>query len=518
MNDKVRGNIPRKIKGFRDIDPTLNQLRWHIIEAARKVYQQYGYEHWDTPAIEYADCLGKYMPDRDTVEEGVYAFNNPEQEPVLANDGKELRDENDHVIMANHPLAMRYDLTAPLARVYAEKHWMQHLRGQFSTKKPPIFRRYQFGPVFRYEAKLDPGRFREFWQLDFDTVGSADVSTDAEACMILSDALEAIGLKRGDYIIKINNRKILKGLLHHIGISTEEQNVLRIIDKMDKIGVDGIAQELGKGRKDESGAFIEGLNLGEDLVSKLIDFLKSFETPLNRHETLDKLKQQIGDNPVSKEGLAELQTIHNILTELAFDESRIIIDPSLVRGMAYYTGPIFEVESLQTYKDEKGRKRRVGSICGGGRYDGLVERLLGAEIPATGASIGVDRLAELLVKTKQNPQTHVGPVLIIAFDDHLMPQYQKIAQKLRQSSIPTEIYYGAQRNLKKQLSYADQKHCPVAILLGEDEMKKGVATVRNLNLGKELADQISDKKEWRERVQKEVPLDELTAYVQKLLA
>jgi histidyl-tRNA synthetase len=516
----MRGIVPKKIKGFRDIDANLNQLKWHIINSASAIYKKYGYEHWDTPVLEYADCLGKYLPETNNVSEGVYSFKNPEIEPVFNNKGEELRDDLNNVIMDNHFLTMRYDLTAPLARVYAESLWMLHLRGQVAEGKTSLFRRYQFGPVFRFEAKLDPGRFREFWQLDFDTVGSDDVSADAENCMILSDALEAIGLQRGTYIVKVNNRKILKGLLNSLGINEEEkeQTIMRIIDKIDKIGIKAVALELGKGRiDDQSGAKIEGLGLDIQFVNKIIEFLSDFEEKTCRSSTLSKLKSKISDNEIYNEGIAELEKIDNILENLGFEEDRIIFDPTLIRGMGYYTGPIFEAESLQTYIDEKGRKRKVGSICGGGRYDGLVEKLLGMKVPATGASIGVDRLAELLTLTNQVEKKADGPVLITIFDEKLMVEYQKIASNLRKNNISTEIYYGSKKQLKHQLSYADEKNCPIAILLGEDEIKKGIVSVRNLKLGKQLSSEITDKNEWKKRVQSEVKMENLAEEIMKML-
>ncbi len=507
----MRGIVPRKIKGFRDIDAAGSQLRWQIINAASEIYQKYGFEHWDTPVVEYAECLGKYLPDSDSVSEGVYSFKNPEIEPICDNRGEEIRDENNNVMMENHYLTMRYDLTAPLARIYAENIWSQFLQGQAVAGKTNLFRRYQFGPVYRFEAKLDPGRFREFWQLDFDTVGTEDVSADAENCIILSEALEKIGLKRGSFIVKLNNRKILKGLLFSLGITDEntEQAIMRIIDKIDKIGKNGVIQELSKGRTDDSGSIIKGLGLDNELVDKIINFISDFETKTSRSETLQKLADKVKDNIIYNQGLDELRKIDDILNKLDFREDRVIIDPSMIRGMGYYTGPIFEVESLQSYIDEKGRERRVGSICGGGRYDGLVEKLIGLKVPATGASIGVDRLSELLMLTRQVPTKKDGPVLIINFDDKLMSEYQKLAHNLRANNIQTEIYYGTKRGLKHQLSYADQKNCPYAILIGEDEIKKGVVTLRNLKLGKELANQITDKEQWKTMVQTEVAASEI---------
>lgn len=515
----MRGIVPRKIKGFRDLGPELNQIRWKIIDAASHVYRAYGFEHWDTPVLEYADCLGKYLPESDSVAEGVFSFNNPEKEPVLQANGKELRDEWDRVVMENHFITMRYDLTAPLARVYSERMWPQHLKGQVQDNKTPLFRRYQYGPVFRFEQKLDPGRFREFWQLDFDSVGCEDPAADAEVCMILAEAMEAVGLKRGTYLVKVNNRKILKGFLQSLGVTTEdaEQAILRIIDKVDKIGVQGMVEELGDGRLDQSGAKIPGLGLDKTIINTIKSFLEQFNETGKRQDVLHNLNQIKEMGSLAHEGIAELQKIDEILTAIGYGEDRVIFSPTLVRGMSYYTGPVFEVESLQTYIDEKGRERRVGSVCGGGRYDGLVKNLLGISVPATGASIGVDRLAELLALTNQLPEKAVGPVLVIVFDDQLMPEYQKIARELRDNGLTAEVYYGFQRGLKKQLAYADQKNCPVAILLGEDELQKGVVTVRNLRLGKEMAAEITDKDEWKSKVQFEVPRDQLITKISTLI-
>ncbi len=540
MDSNERGIIPRKIKGFRDINPELNQLRWKIITKASEVYKKYGYEHWDTPALEYAECLGKYMPDKDTIGEGIYSFRNPEEEPVFNKVGEELRDEWNRVIMDNHYLSLRYDLTAPLARLYSENLWVQFTHNNLNINKMPLFRRYQFGRVFRYESKLDPGRFREFWQLDFDTVGTNSVSADAEVCMILSDAMEAIGLKRGTYIVNVNNRKILKGFLSSIGIfelklsvgkeraddgsereiilegEELEQAIIRIIDKVDKIDIEGVVQELGEGREDSSGSKIKGLNLSTQIINDITNYLSAFKDLKNRADILRKLGEMNIDDELFAEGLMELKKIDSFLNDIGYDDERVAFLPTLVRGMAYYTGPVFEVNSLQSYTDHKGRKRAVGAICGGGRYDGLVENLLGVKAPATGASIGVDRLAELLQLTNQTDALEDGPVFIASFDDNLMNEYQKLAGELRNAGIRTEIYYGSQKSLKKQLTYADKKNCPFAILIGEDEINEGTITVKNLKLGKdEKLKQIKDKNEWRAKVQVQIKRDDLIDYLLK---
>ena len=515
-----RGIIPRKVKGFRDIDADLNELRQKIILAAAKVYRSYGFEHWDTPVLEYADAIGKYMPDEDTVDQGVYNFRNPEEEPILGVDGNEIRDDEAKAIMEHQAIALRYDLTAPLARLYAERLWLDVKRKQVMESNAPLFRRFQYGPVYRYELKLMPGRFREFWQLDFDSVGTKDVAADAEACMILSDALEAIGLDKSTFIVKVNNRKVLKGFLASIGIDNDEKEgaVLRVIDKLDKIGWEDMELELGPGRTDSSGAEVAGLNLSKDRIQKIISFLKIATGVVSRKEVLSRLTSLTEGNELASEGLSELRKMDELWTTLGFDEERIIFDPTLMRGMAYYTGPVFEVESLLTYKDEKGKTRKVGSICGGGRYDGLVEKLIGLKVPATGASIGVDRLAALLQMANPEEVKAQGPVFIAYFDDNLQVKYYEIAQALRHAGIETEVYCGyfkGFKKMKKQMSYADQKNCPAVILIGSDEAAKGVATVKNLILGKELSNTTSDKKEWMEKVQVEVPLADLVNYIKQ---
>ncbi|MFN8277751.1 MAG: histidine--tRNA ligase [Chitinophagales bacterium] len=521
--NKKRGIIPRKIKGFRDISPAQNALRWHIITSAASVYRQFGFEQWDTPLMEYAECIGKFMPGEGladgTVSDGIYSFKNPEDEPVYYEDFS-LAKDGDRTIMDQFPVALRYDLTAPLARVYAEQLWADKLKNNLKEGKTPLLRRFQFGPVFRFEAKLDPGRFREFWQLDFDTVGATDMAADTEVPVILYTALRAIGLAEGSFVVKVNNRKVLKGFLTNLGITDErsEQDILRIIDKLDKIGLDGVADELGKGRKDSSGAFIKGLALDESIRTGIINFFQHFSIRKNRLEILDALRMNIGDNEVSKAGLEELGQIDHMLTSLGFDDTKVIFDPTLIRGMAYYTGPVFEVESLQTYMDEKGRERRVGAICGGGRYDGLVEQSLGIKVPATGASIGIDRLAELLTLTNQAGAAPAGPVFICAFDAELASEYQQIAHELRTAGIAAEVYYGTQKGLNKQLAYADAKNCPLAILMGSDEKAKGVVSIKNLKLGKEIAATISDKAEFNRKVQSEAPRAQIVHAIQQLLS
>ena len=517
-----RGIVPRKIKGFRDIGHAANDLRWHIVRAATGVYRQYGYKHWDTPALEYADCLGKYLPDSDTIEEGIYSFRNPELEPVLDAKGRELRDEWNRVQMEHHPLALRYDLTAPLARLYAERLWNLKKQKGGQIGKPPLFRRYQYGPVFRYEAKLDPGRYREFWQLDFDTVGVEDSTCDAEVCCVLSDALEAIGLERGSYTVQVNNRKLHRGLFEKVGVASDEalqRDILRVVDKFDKLGLSGVSAELSAGRVDpESGAAIPGLGLDAAVIDPILAFMESCSGLGTRAAVLGQLEAHIGDTPSGREGLAELVEIDAVLAGLGYGERRVVFEPTVARGLAYYTGPVFEVVSNLEYRDDKGNVRRFGSICGGGRYDGLVENLLGMRVPATGASIGVSRLAELLSRLQRHEQM-MGPVLVVVMDRTRKLEYQRIASELRQAGIATEVYYGMQRRIKTQFSYADENDSPVAIIAGGNEFDRGTVSIKDLRLGKQLSQEIKSRAEWRQAqpAQVEVARSGMVAAVQQML-
>jgi histidyl-tRNA synthetase len=345
------------------------------------------------------------------------------------------------------------------------------------------------------------------------------MTADAEVCMVTADAMEAIGLKRGTYVVKVNNRKVLKGFLQNLGVADEEteKNILRVIDKLDKIGFEGMKGELGKGRTDTSGAEVKGLGLSKDLIHGVTEFFKKFGKTKKRSNILERLGKMANANPIFTEGVEELRKIDSVLSGMGYNEKRVVFDPTLVRGMSYYTGPVFEVESKQTFIDERGNEKRVGSICGGGRYDDLVEKLLGIKVPATGLSIGVDRIAELLQLTKQAPKQVTGPVLIVVFDNNLMTEYQKIASQLRKAKIDTEVYYGFQKGLNKQLAYADKKNCPVAILLGGDELAKGVVTVRDLKMGKQIAGEFADKTEWQKMSQFEVKRDDLVKKVKELI-
>jgi histidyl-tRNA synthetase len=228
----------------------------------------------------------------------------------------------------------------------------------------------------------------------------------------------------------------------------------------------------------------------------------------------------LGDTPTGRFGLDELQRIHEILNGLDYLDNRVVFDPSIARGLAYYTGPVFEAVSKLEYRDASGKVRGFGAICGGGRYDGLVEKLLGIKVPATGASIGVDRLLELLRQTQQLEIAATGPVLILVMDQQYMLEYQKFAKELRQAGIAAEVYYGQKSKMKAQMSYADQRQAPVVVIAGGNEFEQGTVSVKDLRRGKELSDQITDRSQWLsdKPAQMEVPRADLVATVKGMLS
>ena len=350
-------------KGFRDYFGSDVTERNQMLQKIAEIYDSYGFEALESSAVETVEALGKFLPDIDQPNEGVFAWQEDDQDW----------------------LALRYDLTAPLARVYA----------QYRNELPTPYRRYSMGPVWRNE-KPGPGRFRQFYQCDADTVGSASIAADSEICMLLSDTLEYVGILKGDYIIKANNRKVLNGVLESMNIqeTSIRDAILRTVDKFDKVGESGIRQLLGKGRLDASGAYIDGVGLSDTEADVVVAFLTSKGS--NIETTLSNLKNLIGSSEIGLEGVNELETMAELFEAGGYGSSKISIDPSVVRGLGYYTGPVYEAELTFEIFDEKGRKRQFGSVSGGGRYDDLVKRFTGQSVPATGVSIGVDRLLAAL--------------------------------------------------------------------------------------------------------------------------
>ncbi len=468
------------LKGFRDIFTQEYLARRWLVSTVQQVYERYGFAPIETPSLEYVDVLGKYLPESDTTEEGIFSFRDKDKEWI----------------------ALRYDLTAPLARLIA-----------LYPELPRPFRRYQLGMVWRDE-KPGLGRFREFYQLDIDTVGCASMQADAEVCCIICDSLEALGLKIGEFKVKVSNRKILNGVLEKAGIqalnSTGELSdislvTLRAIDKLDRIGMSGVIELLGKGRKDESGDFTKGAGLPTEQIKLIENFLTLKVS--SRTQFCEELEKLVGDTASGKEGIQELREIDEIMRNVGYLDDRVEFDPTIVRGLSYYTGPVFETVLTQPYRDDKGNERFFGSIFSGGRYDGLVERFLGKKVPATGASIGVDRLLEAMkCYGKLKTESSTAQVLVTTMDANLSKEYQKLVFELRRAGIRSELYLD-KGGLKKQLKYADSWDIPLAIIMGSDEFNKKQVTVKDLRKGRELAQDIKDRDEWRKNQSAQVTVD-----------
>lgn len=471
-------------KGFRDYFGHEVRERVQMLEAIAAVYHRYGFDALESSAVETVEALGKFLPDVDRPNEGVFAW----------------QDEDDTW------MALRYDLTAPLARVYA----------QHRNELPLPYRRFAMGPVWRNE-KPGPGRYRQFYQCDADTVGAASVAADAEICAMLSDCLEVVGIPRGDYVVRVNNRKVLNGVLETMGLTDEAQaaDVLRTIDKFDKVGEAGVRELLGKGRLDASGAYIDGVGLSNAQAAPVVAFLTSKGS--TAAETLANLRAAVGASATGAQGVDELEQIAGLLEAQGYGPDRIVIDPSVVRGLGYYTGPVFEAELTFEILDEKGRKRQFGSVAGGGRYDDLVKRFTGQQVPATGVSIGVDRLLAALREKGRIGGTDQGPVVITVMDRARMADYQAMVSELRAAGIRAEVYLGNPKNFGNQLKYADTRNSPIAVIEGGDEKAAGVVQIKDLILGAKLA-QTASLEEWKERPsQYEVPRADLVAKVRELL-
>lgn len=475
-------------KGFSDYFGAEVTQRTEMLRQIAEVYHLYGFDALETSAVETVEALGKFLPDVDRPNEGVFAWQEADED-----------DKGDW-------LALRYDMTAPLARVYA----------QHRNDLPTPYRRYAMGPVWRNE-KPGPGRFRQFYQCDADTVGTASMAADAEICALLADTLEAVGIARGDYVVRINNRKVLNGVLETAGVSDEAQaaDVLRTIDKFDKVGDSGVRELLGKGRLDASGAYIDGVGLGDEQAAPVLAFLTAKGT--DNAETLDRLAAAVGGSAMGTEGVDELRQIADLLSAQGYGPDRIVIDPSVVRGLGYYTGPVYEAELTFDILDEKGRKRQFGSVAGGGRYDGLVKRFTGQDVPATGVSIGVDRLLAALREKGRISATAQGPVVVTVMDRARMADYQAMVAELRQAGIRAEVYLGNPKNFGNQLKYADRRNSPVAVIAGGDEFDAGKVQIKDLILGAQIAENAT-LEEWKERPsQFEVPRAELVSKVRAIL-
>jgi histidyl-tRNA synthetase len=470
MTDKKKLIAPRLPRGFEDRLPAEIAAVNEMAAKIRRVYERYGFDPVETPLLEYTETLGKFLPDTDRPNAGVFS----------------LMDDDEQW------MSLRYDLTAPLARHFAENF----------NDLPKPYRSYRAGYVFRNE-KPGPGRFRQFMQFDADTVGAAGPEADAEMCMMMADTMDALGLA-GKYVVKVNNRKVLDGVLASAGVNSEDQKltVLRAIDKLDKFGTDGVALLLGEGRKDESGDFTKGAGLNSEQRAVVLNYVR-------------------GQEPEHNEGIAELKAMHTLFEAAGYGSDRIRIDPSVVRGLEYYTGPVFEIELTFNVQNEKGQDVVFGSVGGGGRYDGLVSRFRSEPVPATGFSIGVSRLANALKLTGNlGVAQPVGPVVVLVLDKEQAARYQAITSALRQAGIRAEMFMGSTRNFGKQVAYADKRNSPAVIIEGSQERDNGKVQIKDLIEGNRLSEERTDYAEWRDARPAQVTVAEadLVAEVKKILA
>jgi histidyl-tRNA synthetase len=490
----VRAALPR---GFADRVEADIAAAEAMMAKIREVYALYGFDAVETPFVEFTEALGKFLPDLDRPNEGVFSFKDDDEQW----------------------LSLRYDLTAPLARYVAENY----------DRLPKPYRSYRAGWVFRNE-KPGPGRFRQFMQFDADTVGAASPAADAEICMMAADCLEALGIKSGDYVIKVNNRKVLDGVMEAIGLGGEANagrrlTVMRAIDKLDRLGADGVRALLGKGRKDESGDFTKGAGLEAEAVGRVLAYTEARAS--DNRATIAALASAVTGSGGGENGLSELSEIV-ALVEAGRAGDRVVIDPSVVRGLEYYTGPVFEAELTFDTPGEDGRPIRFGSVGGGGRYDGLVARFRSEPVPATGFSIGVSRLLAALRAIKSPivaGAESAGPVVVLALDrdEKSMASTQRLVTNLRVAGIASELYLG-QGGMNAQLKYADRRRSRVAVIQGSNERDAPggpQVTIRDLKLGAELAKSTKDRSDYlelRQRAQFSASEADLVDRVREVLA
>jgi len=479
---RPKARLPR---GFRDRTAAEIAAERKALDTIRNVYQSYGFEPLETPAFEFTDALGKFLPDVDRPNEGVFS----------------LKDDDEQW------MSLRYDLTAPLARYVAEN--FQNL--------PKPFRRYQVGQVWRNE-KPGPGRYREFTQFDADTVGSNSPAADAELLMMVCDALEAVGLKRGEYVVKINSRKLLDGVLAEASVdSSKRGTVLRAIDKLDRLGIEGVRLLLGKGRKDESGDFTKGAELSAEAIESIIEF--ATQQPQDATEDglfkwWNKIAPRQAYDSVGADGVRELSRIFDVLREGGYLD-RVSLDPGVIRGLDYYTGPVFEAQLTFPVKNEDGEEVVFGSVAGGGRYDDLVARFTGQQVPATGISIGVSRLLTAL--RSRGLTGDLEPLIVVLSLDDASRAFAT-ARELRVAGFRAEAYVGTKK-FGDQLKYADKRGAALAIIEGSDEIANGQVTIKNLAAGSEMSKTIESRAEYlgARQAQETVKRADLVATAAKML-
>jgi histidyl-tRNA synthetase len=448
--------------------------RQQMVDTIRGVYELYGFVPLSTPAIEYLDVLSGSAGTE--AQQSIFRVTNPEKED----------------------LGLRFDLTVPLARVIAQY-----------PDLPRPFRRYQVASVWRAD-KPDKGRYREFTQFDLDSVGVESEIADTEIIAGMCDTLSALNV--GGYVVRFSSRAILNLLLAFARIAPDQGvEVFRVLDKLDKVGLEKVRLELMQGYKDESGDTIRGVGLDRDQVDRIEQFLRI--KPTTRREVIAHVRDLFADVQNATAEIDVVERISNHLYALGYEDDRASLDLSIARGLAYYTGPVFEAILTEA--------PQFGSVFGGGRYDNLVMRFLGEPIPAVGASIGVDRLLAALTHLgKIGKKKSTASVLITQMDPALRDEYVAMTWELRRAGIPAELYLGNGRGPRQQLKYADKYDVPLAILYGSNEHQQGMVTIKDLVAGRETQQATADRREYlaQRAGQMSVPRTELVETIRKMLA
>ncbi len=457
---------PQNVKGFRDLLPRYAYMKNEIISIIRRVYESYGFLPVETPGLEYLEILLGEYGEENTKQ--IFKFKSPEEQDV----------------------ALRFDLTVPLARIVA----------QYNDLSKP-FKRYQVGSVWRAD-KPDPGRFREFTQFDIDVVGTSSQLAEAEVISAVVKAIQEIGV--GEFVVNVNSRRVLNAVVAYGGIPADRaKDVFRVLDKLNKIGIQNIELELTKGRFDSSGDFIPGLGLTGSSVKKIRDYLALPKG--ERKKVLAEITALLGE-----ESCSDLKSLDNFLDVLGLGNGVVSFDPTIARGLDYYTGPVFEVNLKN--------KLQFGSVAGGGRYDNLVKRFTNADLPAVGFSIGVDRLLAAIGDEAEN--VSFTDVVVTIMERERLGEYLKIANELRTAGVRTDLYLGEEKGLRKQLQYADKVNARFAIIVGSNEFEKGVVTVKDLKVGESASKDASEHEEWLKKsreIQKELPRKDFVKEIKKLL-
>ncbi|MDX9856835.1 MAG: histidine--tRNA ligase [candidate division Zixibacteria bacterium] len=470
--EKPKRVQPQLLKGFRDYPPAEQLARERMLAKLRENFERMGFLPLQTASLEFAETLLGPHYSSDSLAE-LFGFRGP--------------DDVD--------MALRYEFTVSLARYVASQPHLQ-----------TPFRRYQYGNVWRVD-KPGPGRFREFMQFDIDIVGTLNLLADAEIIAAMVTTFQHLDIEH--FVVRYSNRKILNGLIEWAGVEVDRgPDVMRVIDKLEKQGKDAVLLELGPGRIDSSGDRIPGLGLASAQITRLEAFLDVAQH--QKGDPLDRVHKLLGDVSISDEGISELRQIDSHLTALGIDKTKTQIDMTVVRGLGYYTGPVFETTLLDLPE--------YGSVFSGGRYDNLVERFSSQSLPAVGSSVGVDRLLAALLQLQTLPlQSATADVLVTVMDPDRLSSYLEILGELRNAGIASEIFVGETKNLTKQIKYGDRVGIPFAVIAGSNEFDRGEVTVKNMAAGARVATDVSDREEWlrAEGFQETIPRGNLVSYLKQ---